>query len=40
MPSEPPISFNYGHNDANQRVRVDVGDGSYWIYSYDKLGQI
>jgi RHS repeat-associated protein len=34
------IAFNYSYNDANQRVRVNMADGSFWIYEYDKLGQV
>ena len=34
------MSFSYGHNNANQRVKVDTGDGAYWLYEYDKLGQV
>lgn len=37
---EAPISFNYALNDANQRTRVTHADGSYWVYEYDKLGQV
>jgi RHS repeat-associated protein len=33
-------SHSYLYNDANQRTRVDLVDGSYWIYAYDKLGQV
>jgi YD repeat-containing protein len=33
-------SFDYLYNDANQRVQVNLGDGSFWIYRYDKLGQV
>ncbi len=35
-----PVSFNYTYNDANQRTRVSLEDGSFWIYQYDKLGQV
>jgi len=35
-----PVSFAYQYNMANQRTRADLGDGSYWIYSYDNLGQV
>jgi len=31
---------SYSYNDANQRTRVDLADGSYWIYEYDFLGQV
>ena len=34
-----PLSFNYAYNDANQRSRVTLNDGSFWVYEYDKLGQ-
>jgi len=34
------LSFVYSHNDANQRVRVNLADGSYWSYEYDALGQV
>ena len=30
----------YLYNDANQRVRANLPDGSYWIYRYDSLGQV
>ena len=33
-------SFDYSYNDANQRTRMGLGDGSYWIYEYDGLGQV
>jgi len=33
-------SHAYTYNDANQRTRAQLGDGSYWIYEYDKLGQV
>jgi len=33
-------SFRYTYNEANQRVRVDLADGSFWIYQYDALGQV
>jgi YD repeat-containing protein len=35
-----PVSFNYSHNDANQRIRSNLADGSYWSYEYDSLGQV
>jgi RHS repeat-associated protein len=34
------ISFNYSYNNANQRTRVYLADGSYWLYQYDSLGQV
>jgi YD repeat-containing protein len=33
-------SFRYSYNEANQRVRVDLADGSFWIYEYNLLGQV
>ena len=33
-------SHSYSYNTANQRTRVDLADGSYWIYQYDPLGQV
>ena len=35
-----PVSFGYQYNNANQRTRVDLADGSYWSYAYDALGQV
>ncbi|MEW6159950.1 MAG: RHS repeat-associated core domain-containing protein [Verrucomicrobiota bacterium] len=35
-----PVSFAYQYNAANQRIRADLEDGSYWIYQYDALGQV
>ncbi len=32
--------YVYTSNDANQRVRVNEADGSYWAYEYDELGQV
>jgi RHS repeat-associated protein len=37
--SASPISFNYTYNQANQRTKNVLADGSYWIYQYDSLGQ-
>ena len=33
-------SHAYGYNNANQRTRVTLADGSYWVYTYDNLGQV
>lgn len=33
-------TFNYSYNDANQRTKNVLADGSYWIYQYDSLGQV
>src|SRR6266516_4651044 len=38
--SSLPISYAYGYNDANQRTRVSLNDGSFWVYQYDALGQV
>src|SRR5438094_5615809 len=38
--SSLPISYAYAYNDANQRTRVGLTDGSFWIYQYDALGQV
>ncbi|MGI8967452.1 MAG: hypothetical protein ACR2H1_15395 [Limisphaerales bacterium] len=35
-----PESFSYTYNAANQRTRATLGDGSYWLYQYDELGQV
>jgi len=35
-----PIAFSYAYNSANQRTRTSLGDGSYWAYGYDSLGQV
>jgi YD repeat-containing protein len=35
-----PVSFSYQYNDANQRYRVTLQDGSFWFYEYDNLGQL
>src|SRR5688572_24004634 len=36
----PGGSYTYTYNNANQPTRVTLVDGSYWIYEYDKLGQV
>ncbi len=33
-------SFDYQLNSANQRTRVTLADGSFWVYGYDALGQV
>jgi len=35
-----PLAYSYSYNDANQRTRVNLADGSFWIYEYDSLGQV
>jgi RHS repeat-associated protein len=38
--ADSALSYSYSYNDANQRTRVTLADGSFWIYEYDKLGQV
>ena len=33
-------SHDYSYNNANQRNRAYLADGTYWEYSYDHLGQV
>ena len=33
-------SHAYVYNNANQRTSHTLGDGSYWVYTYDGLGQV
>ncbi len=33
-------SFAQQFNDVNQKTRVTLADGSYWLYQYDTLGQV
>jgi RHS repeat-associated protein len=35
-----PVSYAYRYNAANQRTQATLGDGSYWVYQYDALGQV
>jgi len=35
-----PLAYTYSYNDANQRTRVNLADGSFWVYEYDSLGQV
>ena len=35
-----PASYGYGYNAAKQRTLVTLADRSYWVYSYDSLGQV
>ena len=34
------LNFAYQYNLAGQRISVTNGDGSYWTYGYDALGQV
>jgi RHS repeat-associated protein len=34
------LNFAYQYNLAGQRISVTNGDGSYWVYQYDRLGQV
>jgi hypothetical protein len=36
----PAVSFAYTYNNANQRRRAALADGSFWVYEYDALGQV
>jgi RHS repeat-associated protein len=36
----PEVGYGYQYNQANQRERVTLVDGSFWIYQYDELGQV
>ncbi|MBI2927423.1 MAG: RHS repeat-associated core domain-containing protein [Verrucomicrobia bacterium] len=38
--SSLPLTYAYQYNDANQRTRMTLTDGSFWIYTYDALGQV
>jgi RHS repeat-associated protein len=38
--SAPVASFAYAYNSANQRTAVTNVDNSYWLYTYDALGQV
>jgi len=41
MGSIPSVNSSaYSYNDANQRTRANLADGSFWIYEYDALGQV
>jgi len=35
-----PFGFEYQYNRANQRTRMKLADGSYWLYQFDALGQV
>lgn len=37
---QSPVSYTYQYNDAGQRTRASLADGSHWIYGYDALGQV
>jgi RHS repeat-associated protein len=32
--------YAYDYNDANQRTKATLADGTYWDYTYDALGQV
>ena len=34
------VGQEYTYNDAGQRIRAQLLDGSYWVYEYDTLGQV
>ena len=33
-------SHAYSYNDADERTRAALADGSFWNYGYDDLGQL
>ena len=33
-------SYTYEYNDKDQRTKLTLADGSYWLYSYDDKGQV
>jgi RHS repeat-associated protein len=35
-----PFAYGYKYNKADQRTRMTAADESYWIYTYDNLGQV
>jgi len=37
---QPAVGSGYTYNTAGQRIRQDLGDGTYWTYAYDTLGQL
>jgi RHS repeat-associated protein len=37
---QPVVGSGYNYNAAGQRIRQDLGDGTYWTYAYDTLGQL
>jgi hypothetical protein len=39
-PNQPPWVHGYDLNAADQRIRMTLGDGSYWVYEYGSLGQV
>jgi hypothetical protein len=36
---EAPVNYAYQYSNANQRVRMNLADRSFWLYEYDALGQ-
>jgi RHS repeat-associated protein len=38
--STPSISHAYQYNAANQRTTATLADSSYWVYTFDSLGQV
>ena len=39
-PVQSVAGFGYLYNSANQRTRTTLADDSYWLYTYDSLGQV
>ena len=38
--ASPGLGRGFSYDGANQRTRQTLGDGSYWSYEYDALGQL
>ncbi len=38
--ADSALVYAYQYNEANQRIRVNLADGAYWLYRYDSLGQV
>jgi len=36
----PVTSYQYQYNNSDQRSKVTLSDGSYWLYKYDAYGQV
>ncbi len=33
-------TYTYEYNDKDQRTKLTLADGSYWLYTYDEKGQV
>jgi hypothetical protein len=38
--AQSAVGFSYTYNSANQRTRMQMADGAFWVYEYDSLGQV